>query len=219
MPSGKDDSSLIYAFYSVHETKKKSGGWIYHGSKEKSLGFGYNIVGQMKISSSYHAEISGPEKDLYVVRESVLYSTDAVQADQKTVDCTLNGELAAIIVKNPSDKTCGDIGSSISTVVILPEGVHSWPNSVLPFPIITDGDLVENVIVEAGTLVASFTFSVIKMKMSRLQVHLCFVLHQIVLTFVTRYLQLYFFMLCADRLDLCYQVLAALHQIILIEKV
>lgn len=136
LPSGKDDSSLIYAFYSVHETKKKSGGWIYQGSKEKSLGFGYNIVGQMKISSSYHAEFSGSEKDLYVVRESVLYSTDVVQADQKTVDCTLDGELAAIIVKNPSHKTCGDIGSSKSTVVILPEGVHSWPNSVLPSPII-----------------------------------------------------------------------------------
>ncbi|GJU63981.1 ribonuclease H-like domain-containing protein [Tanacetum coccineum] len=69
----------------------------------------------MKISSAYVAA----KKDLYVVRESVLYSTT------DTVDCKLNGKLAAIIVKNPSDKTCGDIESSKSTVVILPEGVHS----------------------------------------------------------------------------------------------
>lgn len=136
LPSGKDDSSLIYAFYSVHETKKKSGGWIYQGLKEKSYSFGYNIVGQMKISSSYHAEFSGAEKDLYVVRESVLYSSDIMQADEKRPDCMLDGELAAIIVKNPSDETCGDIGSSKSTIVVLPEGVHSWPNSHLPSPLI-----------------------------------------------------------------------------------
>ncbi|XP_071698751.1 uncharacterized protein [Rutidosis leptorrhynchoides] len=122
LPSAKDDSSLIYAFYSVHETKKKNEGWMHHGSKEKSYGFGYDIVGQMKISSSYHAEFNGAEKYLYVVRESVLYSSD------KTLNCTLDGELAAIVVKNPSGRTCGDIGSSKSTLVVLPEGVHSWPN-------------------------------------------------------------------------------------------
>nr|XP_043620828.1 uncharacterized protein LOC122592618 [Erigeron canadensis] len=136
LPSGKDDTSLTYAFYSVHETKKKSGGWIYQSSKEKNFQFGYKIVGEMKISSSYHAEFSGPEKDLYVVRESVLCSIDTMKADQKTVDGTLAGELAAIIVKNPSDKTCGGIGSSNSTVVILPDGVHSWPNGGVPSPLI-----------------------------------------------------------------------------------
>ncbi|GKD42917.1 hypothetical protein Tco_1267562 [Tanacetum coccineum] len=99
----EDDSSLIYAFYSVYESKKTSSD------------VGYDIVGEMKISSAYVAA----KKDLYVVRESVLYSTT------DTVDCKLNGKLAAIIVKNPSDKTCGDIESSKSTVVILPEGVHS----------------------------------------------------------------------------------------------
>ncbi|GJW39057.1 hypothetical protein Tco_0064902 [Tanacetum coccineum] len=99
----EDDSSLIYAFYSVYESKKTSSD------------VGYDTVGEMKISSAYVAA----EKDLYVVRESVLYSTS------DTVDCKLNGKLAAIIVKNPSDKTCGDIGSSKSTVVILPEGTSS----------------------------------------------------------------------------------------------
>lgn len=133
LPSGKDDSSLIYAFYSVHENKKKNGGWIYQGSKEKSFGFGYNMVGQMKICSSYHAEFSGSEKDLYVVRESVLYSSDS---DEKTLDRMVDGELAAIIVKNPSDEICGDIGSSKSMVVILPEGVHTLPNGGRPSPLI-----------------------------------------------------------------------------------
>ncbi|KAJ0582639.1 hypothetical protein HanHA300_Chr04g0154391 [Helianthus annuus] len=132
LPSGKDDTSLIYAFYSVHETKKKSGSWIYQSSKDKSYGFGYNIVGQMKISSSYHAEFSGPEKDLYVVRESVLYSSDTAKTDEKTLD----GELAAIVVKNPSDEVCGDIGSCKSTIAVLPDGVHSWPNSGSPSPLI-----------------------------------------------------------------------------------
>ncbi|KAK1420716.1 hypothetical protein QVD17_22538 [Tagetes erecta] len=136
LPSGKDDTSLIYAFYSVHETKKKSGGWIYQSSKEKGHSFGYNIVGQMKISSSYHAEFSGPEKNLYVVRESVLYSSDSTRTDEKTLDCILDGELAAIIVKNPSDEICGDIGSCKSTIVVLPDGVHSWPNNGSPFPLI-----------------------------------------------------------------------------------
>ncbi|KAI3801331.1 hypothetical protein L1987_29435 [Smallanthus sonchifolius] len=136
LPSGKDDTSLIYAFYSVHETKKKIGSWIYQSSKEKGYGFGYNIVGQMKISSSYHAEFSGPEKDLYVVRESVLYSSDTTRTDEKTLDSILDGELAAIIVKNPSDEICGDIGSCKSTAVVLPDGVHSWPNSGSPSPLI-----------------------------------------------------------------------------------
>ncbi|KAI7754333.1 hypothetical protein M8C21_009075 [Ambrosia artemisiifolia] len=136
LPSGKDDTSLIYAFYSVHETKKKSGGWIYQSSKDKSYGFGYNIVGQMKISSSYHAEFSGTEKDLYVVRESVLYSSDTTRTDDKTLDSGPDGELAAIIVKNPSDEVCGDIGSCKSMIVVLPDGVHSWPNSGSPSPLL-----------------------------------------------------------------------------------
>ncbi|GJX89276.1 hypothetical protein Tco_0341290 [Tanacetum coccineum] len=58
--------------------------------------------------------------------------------------------LAAIIVKNLSDKTCGDIGSSKSTVVILPESVHSWPNSVL-LPLVINRVLYSTDIVD-GTL-------------------------------------------------------------------
>ncbi|KVH88289.1 Protein of unknown function DUF3527 [Cynara cardunculus var. scolymus] len=42
----------------------------------------------------------------------------------------LDGEVAAIIVKIPSDEICGDIGNSNSTVVILPDGAHSLPNVI-----------------------------------------------------------------------------------------
>ncbi|KAI3787047.1 hypothetical protein L1987_41220 [Smallanthus sonchifolius] len=132
LPFGKDDTSLIYAFYSVRESKKKSGHWIHKSSKEKDYCFEYNIVGQMKISSTYHDEFSGPEKGIYVVRESVLYSTE-------TLDCVLEGELAAIIVKkNSSGETCGDMENrSRTTIVVLPDRVHSWPISGSPSTLIT----------------------------------------------------------------------------------
>ncbi|KAI3787046.1 hypothetical protein L1987_41219 [Smallanthus sonchifolius] len=80
-------------------------------------------VGQMKICS-LECEFSGPEKGLFVVRESVLYSM-------------LEGELAAIIVKNSSGETCGDMESrSRTTIVVLPDRVHSWPISGSPSTLI-----------------------------------------------------------------------------------
>ncbi|KAJ9544617.1 hypothetical protein OSB04_024324, partial [Centaurea solstitialis] len=132
LPSGKDDSSLTYTFHSTHEIKKKNGGRKSQSSTEKSCGSDYNVIGKMKISSSYHAEFSGLERDLFVVREAVLYGADPAQPDQTTPDCMLNAELGAIIVKNTSNESYGGIGSSKSTVVILPGGVHSLPNSGKP---------------------------------------------------------------------------------------
>ncbi|XP_023731687.1 uncharacterized protein LOC111879449 isoform X1 [Lactuca sativa] len=106
LPSGKDDSSLTYTFYSVHETKNK-------------------IVGHMKISSSYHAEFSGLERDLFVERESVLYDPDLGQS-----------ELAAIVVKNTSKEKYGGLGRSKSTVVVLPGDIHTLPKSGKPSSLI-----------------------------------------------------------------------------------
>lgn len=111
LPSGNDDSSLTYTFYSVQEIKKKRGDWKTQ-----------DVVGHMKISSSYHAEFSGLERDLFVVRESVLYGPESDQ---------ISMELAAIIVKNTSKENYGGIGSSRSTVVILPGGSHSGQPSPL----------------------------------------------------------------------------------------
>lgn len=107
LPSGKDDSSLTYTFYSVHENNNK-------------------IVGFMKISSSYRAEFSGLERDLFVVRESVLYGPDFGES-----------ELAAVIVKNTSKENYGGLGSSKSVVVVLPGEVHGLPKSGHPSSLIS----------------------------------------------------------------------------------
>ncbi|KAD1189680.1 hypothetical protein R6Q59_025678 [Mikania micrantha] len=130
-PSGKNDSSLIYTFYSVHDISKKSDVWKKQDSADKDSGFDYKIVGNMKISSSYHAEFSGLERDLFVVRESVLYGSDFTESD-----CLKTMELAAIIVKNTSKENYGSLGSSKSTVVVLPGGSHSLPNSGKPSSLI-----------------------------------------------------------------------------------
>ncbi|KAL4558028.1 hypothetical protein LXL04_036224 [Taraxacum kok-saghyz] len=106
LPSLKDDSSLTYTFYSVHEIKK-------------------TIVGHMKISSSYRAEFSGLERDLFVVRESVMYGPDFGES-----------ELSAIIVKNTSKENYGGLGKSKSTVVVLPGDIHSVPKSGHPSSLI-----------------------------------------------------------------------------------
>ncbi|CAH1445743.1 unnamed protein product [Lactuca virosa] len=107
LPSGKDDSSLTYTFYSVHEIKNK-------------------ILGHMKISSSYHAEFSGLERDLFVERESVLYDPDFGQS-----------ELAAIVVKNTSKEKYGGLGRSKSTVVVLPGDIHTLPKTGKPSSLIS----------------------------------------------------------------------------------
>uniref|UniRef100_A0A5B7C9E5 Uncharacterized protein n=1 Tax=Davidia involucrata TaxID=16924 RepID=A0A5B7C9E5_DAVIN len=164
--SGKDGSSWIYTFYSVREIKKKSGGWINQGHKPKGCGFGYNVIGQMKVSSSYFPDLTvQSSKDQFVVRECVLYSVDHGQADQETPEF-INRELAAIVVKIPSENSNDDeeksnkgkglIGrgftgclhedrnacskveneNSNSMTVILPGGVHGLPNKGVPSPLI-----------------------------------------------------------------------------------
>ncbi|XP_057983753.1 uncharacterized protein LOC131168394 [Malania oleifera] len=152
--SGKDDSSLIYTFYSVREIKrKKSGGWMNQGSKGKGSGYVYNVVGQMKISES---------KDQNLVRESVLSSVELGHTDQETPASMPNQELAAIVVKIPRKSAIYDVGvnnehvdlteiahakcspedesfstseenaRTNSTTVILPNGIHGLPNKGVP---------------------------------------------------------------------------------------
>uniref|UniRef100_A0A5B7AC76 DUF3527 domain-containing protein n=1 Tax=Davidia involucrata TaxID=16924 RepID=A0A5B7AC76_DAVIN len=165
--SGKDESSWIYSFYSVHEIKKKSGSWINQGHKRRGCGFGYNIIGQMKVSSSHFPDlIVQNSKDQFAVRECVLYSVDLRQVDQETPEFMPKRELAAIIIKNPSENSnddgeqsnkgvdltgkgitgclqedrnsCnkGKNENSSSTIVILPGGIHSLPNKGAPSPLI-----------------------------------------------------------------------------------
>ncbi|KAL3826061.1 hypothetical protein ACJIZ3_022090 [Penstemon smallii] len=100
--SGKSDSCLTFVFYSVHEVRKKSMNWMNQGSKSKSCSLGYNIVGQMKISSSY-------------ARECVLY-----EVDEQKPEFVPSKEIAAIVVKKAIERVN-------NMVVVLPGGVHGIP--------------------------------------------------------------------------------------------
>ncbi|KAL2533812.1 Uncharacterized protein Adt_07163 [Abeliophyllum distichum] len=120
--SQKSDYSMIYAFYSVQEIRKKSVNWINQRSKNKSCGRGYNMIGQMKISSSRLQDVKDP---IRYVRECVLYSVDPGQVDNQTHEYLLNREIAAIVVKNPTTQ-----------VVILPGGCHGVPIKGAPSSLI-----------------------------------------------------------------------------------
>ncbi|KAG5583782.1 hypothetical protein H5410_044216 [Solanum commersonii] len=139
--SGKGGSSLVYAFYAVHEIKRRSGGWMSHGPKEKSAGFGYKVIGQMEISCSEVQNSSVHEqKSISVQRESILYSIDCGQVEKQVPDSCQKRELAAIVVMNSSQykqesmqqlpgETCETYSD---VVVILPGGTHNMPNDGTP---------------------------------------------------------------------------------------
>ncbi|CAA2964608.1 Hypothetical predicted protein [Olea europaea subsp. europaea] len=155
--SGKGDCCLIYTFYSVHEIKKKSMSWINPGPKDKNCGLGYNIVAQMKISSSYVPQLDSMDSSQCVVRECVLYGVDLGQVDKQTPELFFDREIAAIVIKNTceklKDKGLSDKGRPFkdrefvrcassededpnSTVVILPVGTHGLPTKGVPSPLI-----------------------------------------------------------------------------------
>lgn len=162
--SGKDDSGRNYTFYLVNEIKKKRGGWISQGSKVKSCGYVYNVVGQMKVSISDFSGTIGHDTDHYMLRESVLFGVERKQADQGSPKFIPNRELAAAVVKVPrkemshdehqTDKESmekgyakcfpknqcshevGGNGYSSSVTVLLPGGVHSSPNKGEPSSLI-----------------------------------------------------------------------------------
>lgn len=162
--SGKDDSGRNYTFYSVNEIKRKSGGWISQGSKAKSGGYAYNVVGQMKVSSSEFSRIGGLESERYMVRESVLLGVELKQGNDDLQKFIPNRELAAAIVKvpcknsslheQPADKNLmekcfvkssyedlcsyntGEDAFSNSSIVILPDGIHTTPKDGKPSPLI-----------------------------------------------------------------------------------
>lgn len=144
--SEKDNNSLTFAFYSVREIKKKSGGWINQVSKGKTSGFGYNIVSQMKVCSPYLSDLIGQNTNGQdVVRESVLYGVDLGQENKETPEFMPNRELAAIVLKNPTEENytqkgfieSSENGKSERTIVILPDGIHGLPIKGLPSPLIT----------------------------------------------------------------------------------
>lgn len=160
---GKAGSTLTFSFYSVHEIKKKTGGWISNGSKEKNCGFGYDIVGQMKMSRSFFSELNAEGcNDHFMVTESVLYGVNNGEGDKGALGVPVNREIAAVIFKKPAARyndekskvghTCKQTGfidyslgnthdhgekeNFTSTIAILPGGFHSFPKEGAPSSLI-----------------------------------------------------------------------------------
>ncbi|KAL3516054.1 hypothetical protein ACH5RR_022956 [Cinchona calisaya] len=126
------DRTLTFSVYSVHKIKKKTGSWVNNGPKEKSCGFGYDIVGQMKISRSFFSELNAECCSYqFLVTESVLYDVNIANGDKGAPEVSPNREIAAIIFKEPAAKCNGR-----STTVILPGGFHSLPSDGAPSSIV-----------------------------------------------------------------------------------
>ncbi|KAI4354597.1 hypothetical protein L6164_003447 [Bauhinia variegata] len=162
---GKDDSGCNFTFYLVNEIKKKSGGWISQGNKERNCGYVYDVVGQMKASSSKITEPSGLNSNKQcMVKEYVLVGVEISQTEKGPPKFNQSNELGAVVVDIPceslshkelySDKnllssgclkcladercTCSSGETEVpgSTTVILPGGIHSSPDNGEPSPLI-----------------------------------------------------------------------------------
>ncbi|MED6179966.1 hypothetical protein PIB30_005765 [Stylosanthes scabra] len=157
-PLEKDDWDSYFTFYLVNEIKKKSGGWMNHGSKEKSCGYVYNCIAQMKFNSSKITEpVNQNSSRQRMVKEYVLIA----QTEPKLVQ---SREIAAVVIETPwenssnkarhsdtdllkqgclrclSNERClcssSGLNKMCSTKVILPGGVHGSPNKGEPSPLI-----------------------------------------------------------------------------------
>ncbi|KAK7349921.1 hypothetical protein VNO77_07810 [Canavalia gladiata] len=160
----KGDLGCCFTFYRVNEIKKKSGGWIGHGSKEKSCGYAYNVVAQMKFSGSKLTEPINQNSDRKrMVKEYVLSGVEIGQTDQGPPQFIQSAELVAVIVETSCEKnnaelhgddnllkkgctkclvderclcSSGENYTSDCTTVILPGGVHGSPIKGEPTPLI-----------------------------------------------------------------------------------
>ncbi|KAE9618118.1 hypothetical protein Lal_00041878 [Lupinus albus] len=158
----KDDIGCYFAFYHLNEIKKKSGGWMSRGSKEKSCGYVYNIIGQMKFCRSKITEPKNQNSERHcVVKEYVLSGVEVDQTNQGPP--IKSEELGAVVIKIPcenfsheepnrndlldkgslkclTDEKCfcssGENDISFTPTVILPGGVHSFSNQGEPSPLI-----------------------------------------------------------------------------------
>lgn len=145
----KENSCWIYTFFTIHETKKKSGSWLNQAGKSTGAGIMPNVIGKMNVSDVSFSELSRQNLDSqFRTREFVLFATDARHQP--------NDELAAIVVKLPNRSTtcpdgsnnqyhgCNDISASgktnsfedLSMTAILPGGAHSLPSKGEPSSLI-----------------------------------------------------------------------------------
>lgn len=159
----KDDLGCYFTFYLLNEIKKKSGRWYSHGNKEKSCGYVYNIVAQMKFSSSSITEPSNQNYKRHSLRkEYVLLGAEVDQTVEGPPKVIQSQELAAVVVEISSEnlihkglywdnnlKGClaclgedrcrcnsGENDITSNTTVILPGGIHSSPIKGEPSPLI-----------------------------------------------------------------------------------
>ncbi|KAG5060247.1 hypothetical protein JHK87_001276 [Glycine soja] len=160
----KGDLGSCFTFYLVNEIKKKSGGWISHGNKEKSCGYAYNVIAQMKFSSCKITEPTNQNSNRKcMVKEYVLVGVEISQTDQGPPKFIQSMELAAVVVETSCEKSTvgldddnnmlkkgcskcltderclcssGDNDASDCTTVVLPGGVHGSPNKGEPTPLI-----------------------------------------------------------------------------------
>ncbi|KEH28988.1 hypothetical protein MtrunA17_Chr4g0008861 [Medicago truncatula] len=143
----KNDLGCCFTFYIVNEIKKKSGGWMSHGNKEKSCGYAYNVVAQMKSSTSKFTEaVNQNSKRQHMVKEYVLLGVEINQTDQGPPKFIPTMELAAVVFEtscgnSSNEQLHGDNdimkkGENDSSTVILPGGVHGSPNRGEPSSLI-----------------------------------------------------------------------------------
>ncbi|KAJ4908917.1 hypothetical protein Rs2_12575 [Raphanus sativus] len=128
--SFKDDSVQYYTFYSVDEVKKKRS-WLIHGHKEKQQGgFVYNVIGQMRLCNSSmrteEEEKKSEKVSSSIIREAVLVDeTEGVKGRK---------EVAAVVIKTkPAEENSKALEE---TTVIIPGGVHSFPEKGAPTPLV-----------------------------------------------------------------------------------
>ncbi|WVZ17130.1 hypothetical protein V8G54_010112 [Vigna mungo] len=158
----KGDLGCCFTFYLVNEIKKKSTGWISHGNKEKSCGYAYNIIAQMKSSKITESVDQHPNKNL-MVKEYVLAGVEIGHTDQGQPTFIKSAELAAVVITASCENTnkglhsdnyllkrgcskcladerflCNSAENDASdcTTVILPGGIHGSPNKGEPTPLI-----------------------------------------------------------------------------------
>ncbi|XP_060175214.1 uncharacterized protein LOC132605947 [Lycium barbarum] len=136
----KENSCWIYTFFTIHETKKKSGSWLNQVGKNTGRGITPNIVGKMKVTDIPFSELNREKLDSqYRIREFVLFATDSRHQP--------NDELAAIVLKVPNchqDRDCSNISAlgltnpfeDLSMTAILPGGAHSLPSKGEPSSLI-----------------------------------------------------------------------------------
>ncbi|KZV53413.1 hypothetical protein F511_10199 [Dorcoceras hygrometricum] len=162
LPSNsRNDHCMIYAFYSVHEPRKKSVTWT-QGSQNKICGLDYKIVGQMKISSFYIPKLHAKESSHWAIRECVLYGVDR-EEDKQAPELASGTEIAAVVLKSSCQNLndgmldddqkpyrekglpqcvlgatfdVGEDENSISTAVILPGSAHGNPSKGAPSSLI-----------------------------------------------------------------------------------